>query len=70
MKRTFQAFQDESEISLWDLKIENHYDSISMKGEMDIEKTREGLNRALALKRIVDSVIEEIKRDKNFPFYG
>lgn len=67
--KPFIAFENEEEIVLIDhIKIHNGMESLVMSGDIVLSKNKDGLNRALALKRVIDSVIEEMKRDKNFPY--
>lgn len=61
----FMAFQNESDIfEVGGLTVENRLDRISIYGSLDITKDREGLQRALMLKRLIDGVIDEMKRDR------
>lgn len=66
----FLAFQNESDSFTIgsDLTVENRLDRISIYGSIDLTKDKDGLQYAYALKRIVDSIIDELK-GKNLPDY-
>lgn len=67
--RTFPVYENDDEIAYIDrLMIQNGIQEVRMSGEIKFSKNQEGLTRAFALKRVVDSIIEEMKRDKNFPY--
>jgi len=67
--KSFIAFENEEEIILIDqIKIHNGIESLLLSGDIVLSKNKDGLNKALVLKRVIDSVIEEMKRDKNFPY--
>ncbi len=69
MKPTsFMAFENESDsLAIAELTVENRVDRISLYGSIDLTKDQEGLAKALKLKRIIDSAIDAMKRDKNLP---
>ena len=65
---SFMAFNDEFKtLAIGELTIENKVDKVSFYGSVDITKDKAGLAKALKLKRIIDSAIDEMKRDKNLP---
>lgn len=67
--RTFPVYENDEEIACIDrLMIQNGIQEVKLSGEIVFPKNQEGLNRAFALKRVVDSIISEMKRDKNFPY--
>lgn len=64
----FMPFQNESDTFNMDkLTLENRMDRISIYGSLDITKDKAGLEHALLLKRLIDSAIDELKRDKQLP---
>lgn len=68
MNKGFLAYENESDsFSIGDMTIENRHDKISIYGSLDITKDKDGLEYALKLKRIIDSSIDALKRDKNLP---
>ncbi len=68
MNKGFLAYENESDsFSIGDMTIENRLDKISIYGSLDITKDKDGLEYALKLKRIIDSSIDALKRDKNLP---
>lgn len=63
MLRSFLAFGDESQsVTLDGLTIENRLDTISLYGTLDITKDKIGYERALDLKRVIDSAIDQMRR--------
>lgn len=67
--KPFIAYENEEEIELVDqIIIHNGVESLMVSGDITLKKNKDGLNKALALKRVIDSVIDEMKRDKNFPY--
>ena len=62
------AYENETDsFSIGDMTVENRLDRISIYGSLDITKDKEGLENALKLKRIIDTSIDALKRDKNLP---
>ena len=49
------------------MTIENRLDRISIYGDLDITKDKEGLKNAFKLKRIIDASIDALKRERNLP---
>jgi hypothetical protein len=67
--KPFIAYENDEEIVFMDqIRIHNGIDSLILNGDITLSKNKEGLNKALTLKRVIDSVIDEMKRDKNFPY--
>jgi len=46
------------------MTIENRLDRISIYGDLDITKDKEGLKNAFKLKRIIDASIDALKRER------
>lgn len=68
MNKGFMAYENETDsFSIGDMTVENRLDRISIYGSFDITKDKKGLEMALKLKRIIDSSIDALKRDKNLP---
>lgn len=65
----FIAYENEEDVVTVDeMKIQNGTGALSISGAIKLTKDIDGLNKAFKIKRIIDSAIDEIKRDKNFPF--
>ena len=57
-------FQNESEvITIEELTIENRLDRISLHGSLDITRDKQGLEYAFMLKRQIDTIVEQLKRE-------
>lgn len=68
MNKGFLAYENESDsFSIGGMTVENRIDRISIYGSLDLTKDKEGLEYALKLKRIIDSSIDALKREKNLP---
>lgn len=68
MNRGFMAYENETDsFNIGNMTLENRLDRISLYGSLDITKDKEGLEKALKLKRIIDASIDALKRDKNLP---
>lgn len=68
MPTAFLAFENETEsFSIGAMTVENRLDRVSIYGSLDITKDKEGLENALKLKRIIDSSIDALRRNKNLP---
>lgn len=59
----FNAFANESQVvGIGDIEVENRLDKVSIHGSLDITKDAQGLQDALALKALVDCIVDELKR--------
>lgn len=68
MKKGFMAYENETDsFNIGEMTLENRLDRISLYGSLDITKDKEGLEKALKLKRIIDASIDALKREKNLP---
>lgn len=68
MNKGFMAYENETDsFNIGDMTLENRLDRISIYGSLDVTKDKEGLEKALKLKRIIDASIDALKRDKNLP---
>lgn len=57
-------FQNESEvITIEELVMENRLDRISLHGALDITRDQQGLEYAFMLKRQIDTIVEQLKRE-------
>ena len=57
-------FQNESEvITIEELVMENRLDRISLHGALDITRDKQGLEYAFMLKRQIDTIVEQLKRE-------
>ena len=63
MKKGFIPYDNERDSLLIgdELTIENYLDRIKLYGLLELTKDKQGLQYAYALKRIVNTVIEELK---------
>jgi hypothetical protein len=67
MARAFLAYENEEDsFALGDFTIENRIDRISLYGSIDLTKDKEGLTKALEIKRIIDAAVDVLK-GKNIP---
>jgi hypothetical protein len=61
MGRQFSPFANESDaLGIGGLEIENRLDRVSFHGDVDVTLDREGLEKVLALKAVVDAVAEAL----------
>lgn len=68
MNMGFMAYENETDsFNIGNMTLENRLDRIAIYGSLDVTKDKEGLEKALKLKRIIDASIEALKRDKNLP---
>ena len=68
MNKGFMAYENEKDaFSIGKMTIENRLDRISIYGDLDITKDKEGLENAFKLKRIIDASIDALKRERNLP---
>lgn len=58
---------DAASIGIDKLTIENGKEKLSLYGSIDITRDREGLQRALALKAIVDQAVHALTSDPALP---
>jgi len=59
-----KAFQNEEEVVTIDkLTIENRLDRVSIYGSIDITKDKIGLEYALELKKQIDAIVEQLKKE-------
>jgi len=60
---SLQAFENEFQVlNLGSLQIENRLDKVSLSGEIDLTKDKQGLTNALALKSVLDGVVETLQK--------
>lgn len=58
-------YANESEVlTVGNITIENRTDRITIHGDTDITKDKEGLAKALALKQVIDSILDALKEDE------
>jgi len=61
----FIPFGNESQVMQWDsLQIENRLDRVSVSGDIDLTKDQVGLDKALALRELLNSVVETLQRSE------
>jgi len=64
MVAPIKAFQNEEEVVTIDkLTIENRLDRVSIYGSLDITKDKIGLEYALELKKQIDAIVEQLKKE-------
>lgn len=60
-----QPFQNESESeTIGELTIENRLDRVSFYGSVDITKDKQGQEYAFELKRQIDAIVEQMKKEE------
>jgi hypothetical protein len=68
MQQPFMAFENDTDgFATGNLLIQNGIEIITIEGTLEITKDRQGLEAALKLKRVVDTAIDALKRDRNLP---
>ncbi len=56
-------FENESQvIAMGSFQIENRLDRVSLTGDLDITKDKAGLEKAIALKALLDSVVQTLQK--------
>jgi hypothetical protein len=61
VKKTIHPYQNEAEsVQINDLNIENRIDRVSIYGNLDLTRDKEGLAAAQALKEILDQILSEL----------
>jgi len=56
---------EEESVAIGDLTIENRMDRVSIYGTIELTRDKPGLQRARALKAVLDGVVSRLERDKN-----
>lgn len=57
-------FKNEEEvITIQELTLENRLDRVSIHGSVDITRDKQGLEYAFMLKRQIDTIVEQLKRE-------
>jgi hypothetical protein len=60
-------FANESDaLTIGELNIENRTDQVTIYGSIDLTKDQEGLRRAVALKAVLDKIVDTLRAD-NLP---
>ena len=60
----FKPFANESDaLDLDGLNIENRVDRVSIYGDIDLTRDQSGLKKAVALKAILDSIVETLSSE-------
>ena len=60
-----QPFQNEEEVvTISELTIENRLDRVSIYGSIDITRDKQGLEYVLDLKRQIDAIAEQMKKEE------
>jgi hypothetical protein len=54
-------------LEIGDLTIENRLDQVSLYGEIQFTKDKQGLRQAKELKSIVDAVVKALEAEKHLP---
>ena len=64
-KKSIDPFQNESDtLQIADLTIESRMDRVSVYGNLDITRDKEGLANAHQLKDIIDLIVAELEASK------
>jgi len=67
-KNQFTPYKNESDVlQFGDMTIENRLDRITIYGNIDITKDKEGLEHALLLKQVIDTTIKELENTEELP---
>lgn len=65
---SIKPYQNEEEsLAIDDLTVENRLDRISVYGSIAFTKDKTGLQKAKALKEVVDAVVAALEQEKNLP---
>jgi hypothetical protein len=63
-----KPYADEADsLEIGDLTVENRLDQVSIYGEIQLTKDKQGLQKAKELKAIVDAVVKALEAEKNLP---
>ena len=58
---------DANSLNIGRMMIENGTDRVAICGSIDLTRDEEGLERARALKTLIDIVVQELEADKKLP---
>lgn len=62
MAKTFRPYENESDaVTIGDLYVENRVDRVTIHGDVDLTRDKDGLSAARALKRILDGVVAALE---------
>lgn len=68
MKTNLKPFANESQaLSLDGLSVENRLDRVSLFGNIDLTKDKSGLERARALKAVLDATVAALEAEPDLP---
>jgi len=68
VNKQFIPYKNESDVlQFGDMTIENRLDRITIYGNIDITKDKEGLEYALLLKQVIDTAIKELENTDELP---
>ena len=63
-----KLFQDDvGATSIGDLVVENSTTAVTFSGSLEVTRDKAGLNRARALKKLADAVVEQLEADSDLP---
>ena len=66
--KSIEPFANESEsVGIADLTVENRTDRVSVYGNIDLTRDRQGLKDARALRDLLDRVVKALEADKDLP---
>ena len=66
--KTIKPFQNESEVlSVGNLDVENRTDRITVHGNVDLTRDKEGLENARALKAVLDKIVQALESQQELP---
>ncbi|WP_207485427.1 hypothetical protein [Arenibaculum pallidiluteum] len=64
----FRPFANENQtLTLGDLNVENREDRVAVFGSVDLTRDRKGLEKARALKAVIDAVVTTLEADAELP---
>ncbi|EIM31106.1 hypothetical protein [Microvirga lotononidis] len=68
MTKKFQPFADDSaSLNIGDFTVENGTDKVALYGSVDVTRDKAGLEKAKALKSVVDAIVKTLGQDKELP---
>ncbi len=67
MKQITPFANEADSVGIADLTIENQTDRVSVYGNIDLTRDRQGLKHARALRDLMDRIVKALEAEKNLP---
>jgi len=68
MMPSIQPYQNEAEsLAISDMTVENRVDRVSIYGAIELTRDKAGLQKARALKEVIDAVVAVLEVEQNLP---